>query len=219
MSLPAATVPRTLKHTRSITVEAYARDDGLWDIEGHLVDTKTRDFPLAAGLRRAGEPVHDMWLRLTIDRGLNIIDAVACSDRVPYPGHCDTIGPAYRSMVGLNLGRGFKRALTERLGGVAGCTHITELATVLPTAAIQAFAGEVYPTRDASQGGAGTAKTKPFQLDRCHALRTDGPAVMRYYPEWYHPASEPEAAGPTAPEATAAEVESPPTPPAARTDS
>jgi hypothetical protein len=26
---------------------------------------------------------------------------------------------------------------------------------------------------------------KPFQLDRCHALATDAPAVGLYYPKWY----------------------------------
>ena len=26
---------------------------------------------------------------------------------------------------------------------------------------------------------------KPFQLDRCHALETTTPTVMRYYPRWY----------------------------------
>jgi hypothetical protein len=26
---------------------------------------------------------------------------------------------------------------------------------------------------------------KPFQLDRCRALDTRGPAVKRYYPRWY----------------------------------
>ena len=41
-------------HTRSIKVDAYARDDGLWDLEAELVDTKSRDFPLATGLRAAG---------------------------------------------------------------------------------------------------------------------------------------------------------------------
>ena len=25
----------------------------------------------------------------------------------------------------------------------------------------------------------------PFQIDRCHALRSDGPAVQTHYPRWY----------------------------------
>ena len=29
------------------------------------------------------------------------------------------------------------------------------------------------------------AGRRPFQLDRCRALRVDGPAVAKYYPRWY----------------------------------
>jgi hypothetical protein len=179
-------------HTRSIRVEAFVRDDGLWDLEAELIDTKARDFPLATGLRRAGDPVHEMRLTLTIDAKLNVVGAAASAAWVPYPGYCDTIAPDYAKLVGLNLGQDFRRQLRERLGGARGCTHLTELAGVLPTAAIQAFAGEVYKTRDASQAGqateAGEPERKPFQLDRCHALRTDGGAVKQFYPRWYRPA-------------------------------
>ncbi|HIK87341.1 MAG TPA: DUF2889 domain-containing protein, partial [Alphaproteobacteria bacterium] len=31
-------------HNRSIQCEGFKREDGLWDIEGHLKDTKTYDF-------------------------------------------------------------------------------------------------------------------------------------------------------------------------------
>ena len=38
------------------------------------------------------------------------------------------------------------------------------------------------PTRDGRHDDDSTHP--PFQLDRCHALRRDGPAVARYYPRW-----------------------------------
>jgi hypothetical protein len=173
---------RALKHTRAIHIEAFSRDDDLWDIEAHISDVKAGDFKLATGIRPAGTPVHDLWLRLTIDTKFNIVDTEAVSDMVPYPGHCDTIGPAYKKLIGLNLLKNFRMASMELLAGTKGCTHLTELAQVLPTAAIQAFAGEVFRTHD---GAAGAQKNeKPFQLDRCHALRLDGAAVAKYYPRW-----------------------------------
>jgi len=184
-----ATPTRRFVHTRSIRVRAYARDDGLWDLEAELADVKEKDFALAVGIRRAGEPVHAMHLRLTIDTDLNVVDAGAQSDWVPYPGHCDSFGDAYRQLIGLNLGRGFRHAVNQRLGGTQGCTHLTELAAVLPTAAIQAFAGEIYRPRDqAHEPDAADHRStdkRPFQLDRCRALRVDGPAVAKYYPRWY----------------------------------
>jgi hypothetical protein len=183
-------------HTRSIRVDAWVRDDGLWDFEAVLVDTKSRDFPLATGVRPAGAPVHDMSLRVTIDAKLNILEAAARTVAAPYPGYCDDFGDAYRALVGLNLIKGFRGALRERLGGVRGCTHLTELAAVLPTAAVQAFAAEVYHPRDAAHESAEDAAhaSKPFQLDHCHALRTDGPAVALYYPRWFRPPAPASAA-------------------------
>ena len=40
-------VSRTLRHTRAIQVDAYARDDGLWDLDARITDVKTRDIALA----------------------------------------------------------------------------------------------------------------------------------------------------------------------------
>jgi hypothetical protein len=177
MPLPIPEVERELTHTRGVRYEGYKRADGLWDIEAHLVDTKNHDYRLKTGVRRAGQPIHDMWLRLTLDRSFTVVGAVASSDAVPYPGGCETIAPAYRKLVGLNLLRGFRRRAWELLGGTRGCTHLTELLAGLPTAAIQTFAGE---TREERDDGA-----KPFQLDHCHALETGGETVRLWYPKWF----------------------------------
>ena len=177
MPLPVTEVERELTHTRRVRYEGYKRSDGLWDVEAHLVDTKNHDYRLKTGVRRAGQPIHDMWLRLTIDRGFTVVEASASSDAVPYPGGCETIAPAYRKLVGLNLLRGFRKRTWELFGATKGCTHITELLAGLPTAAIQTFAGEMKEERD---DGA-----KPFQLDQCHALETSTETVKLWYPKWF----------------------------------
>ncbi|HYC38255.1 MAG TPA: DUF2889 domain-containing protein [Usitatibacter sp.] len=169
------TLPREPLHTRRIEVRGYRREDGLFDIEGHLVDTKPYDFKLAAGVRRAGEPIHDMWLRITVDRALTIVEAAAAMDAVPYAGECDRIAPAYLRLVGLGIRPGYQQRVKELLAGTRGCTHVTELALALATAAFQTMAGQRLQP----------AEQKPFQLDRCHALASDAPAVARYYPRWY----------------------------------
>lgn len=188
MPLSAPSSPRIHKHTRAIAVAAYLREDGLWEFDASLSDTKTRVVKLASGARPAGAAIHDLGLRITVNTEFTIVDAEATSDAVPYPGYCDTIAPDYRKLIGLNLMRGFRLGLKERLSGTAGCTHLTELAQILPTAVVQAFSGDVLDTRDGGDNEAAAFTTeqaeKPFQLDRCHALQSAGPAVAKFYPRW-----------------------------------
>lgn len=188
MALPPAAPERQLKHRRRIDVQIHARGNGLWEVDAEITDTKTRDTQLAGGARRAGEPIHDMLLRIVVDEQFNIVEAGSETRWMPYPGQCDEHGDAYARLVGLNLMQGFRRAVKERLGGTIGCTHLTELTQVLPTAVVQAFAGEVLDTREDSDSDA-----RPFQIDRCHALRADGPAVKLFYPRWYRGAAAPAA--------------------------
>ena len=176
MALPTAASERQLKHRRSIDVQIYARGNGLWEVDAHITDVRTHESRMAAGNLPAGEPIHDMLLRLVVNERFDVVEAGAQTSAMPYPDACD----AYSALVGLNLMAGFRQAVKERLGGVKGCTHLTELTQVLPTAVVQAFAGEVIDTRGASDWSA-----QPFQIDRCHALRADGLAVKTYYPRWY----------------------------------
>jgi hypothetical protein len=177
MPLPPSNAPRTLTHSRRASFEGFRRADGLWDIEAHMVDVKPQDYFLSSGTRHTGTPVHDMRVRITIDRQFNVLAAEVAIDGAPYDGHCSAIAPDYAKLVGLNLMHGFRKALRDRLGGALGCSHLSELVAQLPTIAMQTFAGEVRDNEDRGH--------KPFQLDRCHALETHGEAVRRYYPRWY----------------------------------
>jgi hypothetical protein len=173
LSTPSATRERL--HRRNVVYEGFRRADGLFDIEGHIVDTKDHDFALLTGVRAAGMPIHDMWVRVTIDRDLIIRAIEAKTDAMPYPDACDRIEPAYQKLVGAHLVDGFRKFLHDTMGGLRGCTHLTELLNNLPTAAVQTFAGLIRENEGAE---------KPHQLDRCHALDTTKATVARYYPAW-----------------------------------
>jgi len=164
-------------HLRSVALEGFKRSDGLWDIEARIVDTKDQDYPLSSGLRRPGEAVHDMSVRVTIDAKMNILEAAVCTDAAPYMGHCDSVPPDYSRVVGLNLFHGFRKAVKDLYGGTRGCAHVSELLMQLPTVALQTFASEVLDNDD--------SKHKPYQLERCHALVAHSEAVRRFYPRWY----------------------------------
>ena len=175
LSSPAA---RERLHRRGVSYEGFRRDDGLFDIEAHITDHKDRDYKLAMGTRSKDIPVHNMWARVTIDRRFDVIDIEAVTDEMPYPGQCNRIGPEYKKLIGSNLLKGFRKAINENMGGVKGCTHLSELLGYLPTAAVQTFAGIKNETESVDG-------KKPFQLDSCHALATNTETVHVYYPKWF----------------------------------
>jgi hypothetical protein len=179
MPLPTPST-RTRLHTRRVSYEGFRRDDGLFDLEGHLTDIKDHDYALLTGVRPAGVPVHDMWARVTIGTDFVIRSIEVRTDGMPYDA-CDRIEAAYGKLAGASLLHGFRKTLYDAMGGVRGCSHITELLAHAPTAAIQMFAGL---RREIEPGG-----DKPFQLDRCHALETTTDTVRRYYPQWYRGAA------------------------------
>ena len=106
--------------------------------------------------------------------GFNIVDACASSEAVPYPGGCETIAPAYRKLIGLNLVKDFRKNVRALFGGVRGCTHITEMLGGMPTAAIQTFAGEMQEERD---GRREAVPARPVPR-----AETSSETVRRWYP-------------------------------------
>ena len=133
-------VQRERLHTRSVVGDGYRRSDGMFDLEARLVDTKSHPYRLMSGVREPGEPIHDLWIRVTIDRDCTIHAVDASMPSIPYPDGCERGEAAYQKLVGANLLHGFRRLVTDRLGGVHGCTHLTEVVGTLPTLAVQMFA-------------------------------------------------------------------------------
>jgi len=167
-------------HIRRVECRGYRRRDGMWDIEGHLVDTKTYGFDSEwRGRVEAGVPVHDMWIRLTIDDDFKVHAVEAVTDSSPFRA-CPEITPNFEVLKGLSIAKGWRRAIAERLGGVRGCTHLVELLGPLGTTAFQT----IFPLREMERRGQ-PCRAKPRAIDSCHALRSDGEAVKRRWPEFY----------------------------------
>ena len=71
------------------------------------MDTKTYAFPNRhRGEVAAGEPVHEMWLRLTIDDSMRIHAVEAVTDHGPF-GMCPAIVENFKRLEGLTIGPGF----------------------------------------------------------------------------------------------------------------
>ena len=135
-------VKRDRVHTREINLNGYRRDDGLIDIEGEITDVKTYSFPnRERGMINAGDPIHHMQVRITINMELEIVAAEAVTVSGPY-AICPSATRVFDRLVGLTIGPGWRNRVRQNIGGVEGCTHITELMGPVATVAYQTLYGE-----------------------------------------------------------------------------
>jgi hypothetical protein len=198
LSVPAARRPM---HTRKVTCQGYFREDGLWDIEGHITDEKHYpDDGEWRGELQPGEFIHNMWIRLTMDENMVIHDVEAVTDSSPYR-MCPNITPNFKRLIGLRITGGFHRKAHERVGGTQGCTHIVELLRPVATTAYQTIESDkaralidAHKARQAALRGETPAPERPVApehmrppsvMDTCHAWAADGDAVRRNAPLFY----------------------------------
>jgi hypothetical protein len=175
LSLPPAH-PRKLAHTREVTFHGYQRDDGLWDIEAHMRDTKPELFDIPGERTwQPLEPIHDMQIRLTVDTALVIRDIAVSMNHTPHE-ECGQAESPMRKMIGCRLGSGWRKAIEENLGNAKGCTHLRELLFNMATAAFQSVTG-TFAGHDPDQ--------PPPHLGRCLSWRFDSPLVERRYPIFF----------------------------------
>ncbi|SAL86074.1 hypothetical protein AWB68_07902 [Caballeronia choica] len=175
--LPDPTSNRELVHAREVTLQAFRRGDGNWDLEAILQDVKPRDIETALRKYPAGVPVHLMAVRLTVTPSLQVVGAVAAVNRAPFAGVCNGVESLLEPLVGTNLLKGFRREVADRIGPLERCTHISELLSLFPTLAVQAG------VRSGSANEA--SKEPPAQMNRCRGWRADGEAVRIAYPTWH----------------------------------
>ncbi|MBW6398528.1 DUF2889 domain-containing protein [Roseomonas sp. HJA6] len=178
LSAPADREPM---HRRQIDMHGYRRADGLFDIEGHLLDTKSYGFENEEkGWLEPGTPLHGMWLRLTIDEDLVIRHCEAASDHTPY-AICPQAAPNFARLAGVKIGPGFNRAVNERVGGVVGCTHLREMLAQMATVAYQTL----YPVRRAKELAREKTtgiREKPRIIGTCLAYEPSSPVVKMRWP-------------------------------------
>lgn len=169
-------------HTRTVECNGFRRTDGLWDIEGRLVDVKTYTFTnRERGDVLPGEPVHEMWVRLTVDDDLEIKAVETVTDHSPF-AVCKEVAPNFERLVGVTIGPGWRGAVRQRVGGIEGCTHIVELMGPIATTAFQT----IYPIKSRERESNRTASDGPPRLlNTCHAFRSDGPKVKEFWPDHY----------------------------------
>lgn len=189
MPLSTATT-RELAHTRVVTCLGYKRSDRLWDIEGRIVDTKPYRFPNKdrGGHIEAGEALHDMSIRLTVDIDLNVLDAEAVIDGSPY-NYCKGVTSIAKNLIGLKIAPGWTAKSKVAMGQNLGCTHLTELLGPIATTAIQTISSERI--KRSTQTKADSPSKSNF-FNTCYSLAANSPVVKEHWPEQYRSDSKQE---------------------------
>ena len=189
MPLPAADMEREHIHTRTITIEAFRRADGMMDVEGRITDVKPFDHQMMDEVRKAGEPVHDLSIRITLDDTLKVVKAVASMDQGAHD-LCPRAAPNFKNIEGLRIGPGWNKNVKAAMAPGLGCTHIIEMLAQMASGAMQAGwsrkVGEPYEMVPLEE-----REMTPGMINSCYPYRQNSPWIEENFPKQFVP-SDPE---------------------------
>jgi hypothetical protein len=179
-------------HQRVINMRAYARDDGLYDVEAHLVDKKpfTHQRFSSNEPTPAGQPIHDLWVRITLDGEYVVRQIEAAADVTPF-SICKEAEATLSVLVGERVARGWSSVVKERLRGAASCNHLMEVLIPLATTAIQG----IVSLNSKGNGHRLNSKGVPVKIDSCYAYGRQREVVHRLWPQ-HHQARQNSIDGP-----------------------
>jgi hypothetical protein len=184
MPLPANNEREEI-HARHIEMRAFVRDDGLFDVDARLVDRKPFDFPRIEGSKAvpAGQPLHDLCVRLTIDSSLTVRAVKASSDVTPF-SLCKEAEVSLEVIVGEQIAPGWSARIKSLLAGSVSCTHLMEMLIPMGTTALQGIRGLRRKGLDRL-----VASDFSPRVDSCYAYSHDRAVIRTYWPEHYDPKS------------------------------
>jgi hypothetical protein len=184
--------PRRLMHTRRIESKGFRREDGLWDIEARIIDSKPFAYHEPyRGQREAESDVHNIAIRLTLDDDFVVRDIEVLMPAVPYPSCAGAI-PNFKQLIGAKVGAGWRKAVQAVVGSTMGCTHARELLFPMATVAFQTLFGWEDEAESAQEKARraqrerlrGEQAGRPHFLDGCHSWASDGEVVATLYPQF-----------------------------------
>jgi hypothetical protein len=169
-----ASVPHPLPvHVRTIRIdaaEASPHGDGqaALRVRGSLEDRRPQGVP--DWIQHDGDVIHHMEVTLTVTWPDLVVVAIESSMRTfPHAGVCPDALPPLQSLVGVAVGRGFTRAVNQRIGRERGCTHVAALILAMgPVVRQGAGAAFGFATPSDPHG-------TPWFVNSCQAWREGGP--------------------------------------------
>ncbi len=174
---PSHPLPVHVREIRIDAVETLASEDtpASLRIHGVLEDRRPRNMP--DWIQHDGDVIHYMEVTLTVAWPELVISAIEGTMRTfPHPGVCPDALPPLQSLVGVAVGRGFTRAVNERIGRERGCTHVAALILAMGPVVRQG-AGAAFGFVKPGSGA------MPWFINSCQAWREGGPLHRQFHPE------------------------------------
>lgn len=173
--------PRRKIHNPVNDMQAWAREDGLFDVEAWLVDTKPFAFIrfISSEPWPANTPSHDLSIRLSVDRDFVVREVDVATDATPF-GVCKQAGPTLDALIGERIARAWSKRVKELLHGAASCTHLMEMLIPMGTTALQGI-----------RALKNEAKMNPadhvHKVDTCFAYGASREVEWQFWPDRYKP--------------------------------
>jgi hypothetical protein len=169
-------LPVHVREIRIDAVETLASGDtpASLRVHGVLEDRRPRNMP--DWIQHDGDVIHHMAVTLTVAWPELVITEIEGTMRTfPHPGVCPDAVPPLQSLVGVTVGRGFTRAVNERIGRERGCTHVTALILAMGPIVRQG-AGAAFGFVKPGSGA------MPWFINSCQAWREGGPLHRTFLP-------------------------------------
>ena len=166
-------------HERRMEVKSYPLDDGRLLVEGWLRDDRlVRGYNWDGQTRPAGV-VHWMCVRLLIGGWpITIQDAEAEMPGTPHERCCET-RDSVAKVIGVPIVSGYTDEVRRRLGGTAGCAHLSHLIVVMGAAALHGFWTQQSRQPRPAPNSLEEFPGLKYLVNSCALWAEDGPILQR----------------------------------------
>ena len=159
-------------HTRSIEMSTYDYDPQRLVIKGCLTDHRFREFQMATGETKSPGILHQMIIRLLVNKSTLQIEDLHVEMPVVPGEDCLEAVNSLDSVRGLRIAGGFTAKVKALAGGGKGCQHLVALLTAMGPSTVQGYAAY----NDHNSPGFILGKINMLE-DTCWAWRSEGPLL------------------------------------------
>jgi hypothetical protein len=171
---------KDLIHERGMSVKILELEGDRILIEGTLTDERFCESFIYL-LERLVDPgvIHHVIVRIILSLPKLLIESAEAEMPAVPVDMCKEMKDSVKKLVGLQLTRGFKSKLKERLGGKNGCLHMTNLILFMNTAALQGSYTFYNRVREDGRLKDPKFDNSPI-VNSCHVWREEGPYAPRF---------------------------------------